>query len=209
MFGPDGGELAPFLMPYQFAIYEMRTKIDILREEFVHLHDYNPIEHVTARVKNPRGIITKARRLNCPLDLDALRARIHDIAGVRVVCSFESDVYATFDLLSGQPDVTVIEVEDYIAEPKPNGYRSLHAIVEVPVFMATGAREVEVELQLRTVAMDFWASLEHKIFYKYDRDVPAELVAELTDAAVIAAELDHRMQRLHRQVAAASTDVEP
>lgn len=201
VFGLEGRDLAPFLMPYKFAVDEMTTKIEILRQEFVHLHDYNPIEHVESRIKSPRGIIAKARRLGCPPDLDVMGSRIHDIAGVRVVCSFESDVYTTFDLLGSQVDVTVVEVEDYIAAPKPNGYRSLHAIVEVPVFMATGERAVEVELQLRTVAMDFWASTEHKIFYKYGQAVPASLLAELTDAAATAAELDARMQRLHREVA--------
>lgn len=191
-----------FLMVYKFAIDEVTTKITILREEFEHLHDYNPIEHVNARLKSPESIIDKAVRRGCTLDPAVLRRQVRDIAGVRVTCSFVSDVYTIFDLLTGQNDIEVVEVEDYIASPKPNGYRSLHAIVQVPVFLSTGVEHLPVELQFRTVAMDFWASLEHKIFYKYNRDVPADLLAELTAAADTAAGLDARMQRLHREVAA-------
>jgi putative GTP pyrophosphokinase len=192
----------PFLMLYKFAIDEVTTKLTILREEFEHLNEYNPIEHVNARLKSESSIAEKARRRGVALDPDALRDRMLDIAGVRITCSFVSDVYTTFDLLTGQNDIQVVEVEDYIASPKPNGYRSLHTIVRVPVFLSSGVEHVPVELQFRTVAMDFWASLEHKIFYKYDRDVPADLLAELTAAADTAAGLDARMQRLHREVAA-------
>lgn len=193
-------DLTRFHMLYRFAIDEVRTKVNILREEFAHTHDYNPIEHVTARLKSPEAIVVKARRLDCPLEIDAVREHIRDIAGVRVVCSFVSDVYAIFEMFVEQADVTVIEVEDYIANPKPNGYKSLHAIVRIPVFLSTGPQAVDVEMQFRTVAMDFWASLEHKIYYKYDRHVPQELLDELRDAADIAAGLDERMQRLHREI---------
>jgi len=201
-------ELAPVVsgftrlsMIHKFAIDEVTTKINILREEFIHLHDYNPIEHVNARLKTAESVFAKARRRNCPLTFDAIRENIRDIAGVRVTCSFVSDVYAMFDVFTAQSDVTVIDVDDYMATPKPNGYQSLHATVQVPVFMSTGVESVFVEMQFRTVAMDFWASLEHKIYYKYDRDVPASLLEELKDAADTAAALDQRMQRLHREVA--------
>lgn len=193
-------ELALFLMRYRFAIDEITTKVEILRDEFAYVHDYNPIEHVESRVKTPDGIIEKALRRGCPLELEAIAKEIRDIAGVRIVCSFEADVYALFDILRRQTDVTVVEVEDYMANPKPNGYRSLHAIIQIPVFLSSGPQLVDVELQLRTVAMDFWATLEHKIYYKYGRQVPAALLDELTDAATIAAELDARMQRLHREI---------
>lgn len=195
-------ELARFLMLYRFAINEVTTKLEILRDEFTHAHDYNPIEHIKARAKAPEAIIAKAQRIGCPLDLHQIPRHIRDIAGVRVVCSFESDVYAVFEILTRQTDVTVLEVEDYIAEPKPNGYRSLHAIIQIPVFLSSGPEDVEVELQIRTVAMDFWASLEHKIYYKYGRQVPTGLLDELRDAASTAAELDERMQRLHREITA-------
>ena len=194
------GEFTRFSMVYKFAMDEVTTKINILREEFSHLHDYNPIEHVNARLKNPQSIVAKARRRGCAMTFDGIRDEVRDIAGVRVVCSFVSDVYEIFDMFTSQTDVTVVEVEDYIATPKANGYQSLHAVVKVPVFLSQGAEDVYVEMQFRTVAMDFWASLEHKIFYKYDRDVPPMLLAELREAAETAARLDERMQRLHREV---------
>ncbi len=195
-----GAELTRFLMVYKFAIDEVTTKINILREEFAYLHDYNPIEHVVARLKSPESIVDKARRRGCDLTFDSVRAEIRDIAGVRVTCSFVADVYTIFEMFSGQADVSLVEVEDYIATPKPNGYQSLHAIVQVPVFLSGGAEDVFVEMQFRTVAMDFWATLEHKIYYKYDRAVPAALLDELKEAAETAARLDERMQRLHREV---------
>ncbi len=195
-------ELRRFLGLYGFAIQEITTKLEILRGEYTHLHDRNPIEHVSSRLKDPQGIIDKARKRGVGLGFDEVRAEIRDIAGVRVTCSFVSDVYATFEALCAQTDITVIEVEDYIAEPKPNGYRSLHAIVQVPVFLSQGVEEVFVELQFRTIAMDFWASLEHTIFYKFERQVPARLVEELREAATTAAHLDERMARLHREISA-------
>jgi putative GTP pyrophosphokinase len=189
-----------FLMVYKFAIDEITTKLNILRQEFTHLHDYNPIEHVSVRLKTPDSIRAKANRRGCPLTFDAIREQILDIAGVRVTCSFVSDVWTMFDLLSQQSDVTVVEVEDYITTPKPNGYRSLHTIMAVPVFLSSGPELVPVEIQFRTVAMDFWASLEHKIFYKYDGELPGWLADELHRAAVTAARLDDEMHRLHRVV---------
>jgi len=197
---PTRRELAEFLMVYRFAIDEVTTKINILREEFNQVHDYNPIEHVKSRLKSPESIVAKARRIGCPLEIPSIREQIRDIAGVRVVCSFVHDVYAIFDMFVDQTDVEVIEVEDYIASPKPNGYKSLHSIVRIPVFLSGGPQLIDVEMQFRTVAMDFWASLEHKIYYKYARQVPAALLEELRDAAEIAAGLDERMQRLHREI---------
>ena len=131
---------------------------------------------------------------------DTIRDQVHDIAGVRVVCSFVTDVYRVFDLLTSQQDVTLLQVKDYIREPKANGYQSLHAIVQIPVFVSTGPEAVTVEIQFRTIAMDFWASLEHKIYYKYNRAVPAELLRELKDAADTATSLDQRMERLRDEI---------
>lgn len=189
-----------FLLPYQFGLQEIETKVQILREEFLQLHDYNPIEHISSRVKTPDSLVAKVARKGIEGDFASIREHITDIAGVRVTCSFVADTYRLFDLLTRQDDIRIHDVKDYIAEPKPNGYKSLHAIVVVPVFLSTGRVDVPVEVQFRTIAMDFWASLEHKIYYKFERQVPASLLAELKDAASTASELDERMQRLHRQV---------
>ena len=190
-------ELQRFLMEYRFGLREVETKIAILREEFQHAHDYNPIEHVTSRVKEPDSIVDKVMRKGIDPDFDSIRANVTDIAGVRVTCSFVRDAYRLFDLLTQQDDIELRLVKDYIAEPKPNGYKSLHAIVDVPVFLSTGRVTVPVEIQFRTIAMDFWASLEHKIYYKYDSQVPTALLDELKDAADTASELDVKMERLH------------
>ncbi|MEV6343227.1 GTP pyrophosphokinase family protein [Actinoplanes sp. NPDC051851] len=194
-------DLNQFLMVYKFGLAEIETKINILAEELAHRGRGNPIEHVRPRLKTAASIAAKARRTNCPVTLDDLRARIRDIAGVRIVCSFVSDVYRVADMLIRQPDVKLVLTKDYIAQPKPNGYRSLHLIVEIPVFMSDRVVLVPVEIQLRTVAMDFWASLEHKIYYKYDPvGVPTALRDELLSAAEDAAKLDRRMESLHQEI---------
>ena len=203
---PPGEDFRRFMLEHRFGMDEIVTKLNILRDEFAHLHDYNPIETVSSRLKSPESLLEKIQRKGLRLEdspsFDAIRERVTDIAGVRVVCSFTTDVHRVFDLLMSQVDVTVIEVRDYIADPKPNGYRSLHALVSVPVFLSGGAVPVTVEVQLRTIAMDFWASLEHKIYYKYRRDVPAELLDGLRAAADTAYSLDATMQRLHLDVQA-------
>jgi putative GTP pyrophosphokinase len=195
----DAG-LRLFLLEYEFGLREIMTKIAILRDEFRHMHDYNPIEHVTSRVKSPESIRRKVQRDHVAPTLDGVRSGVTDIAGVRVTCSFVADAYRIFELLTHQDDITTRRVSDYIARPKANGYKSLHAIVEVPVFLSSRTVRVPVEIQLRSIAMDFWASLEHKIYYKYDGEVPDALVAELRDAARTAGELDARMERLHREL---------
>lgn len=193
-------ELARFRMRYKFAIDEVSTKIAILREEFEHTHDHSPIEHVRTRLKTPDSLLAKARKIGCPLTLAALEQQIRDIAGIRVVCPFVSDVYWIMEMLGSQSDVDVVEVEDYIAEPKANGYRSLHLIIKVPVYLSDRAVDVPVELQIRTIAMDFWASVEHSIYYKYDGTVPTTLRDELGAAARTAADLDATMARLRSEV---------
>lgn len=189
-----------FIMEYRFGVDEVLTKVTILREEFLHLHQYNPIEHVSSRVKSPESILRKVVRKGCEPSLPSIRESITDIAGIRITCSFIADTYRLLEALTSQADVRVVEIKDYIAHPKPNGYKSLHAIVEIPVFLSTGAVPVIVEVQIRTIAMDFWASLEHKIFYKYDGEVPAHLVDELAEAAVTAGEMDRRMEQLHTHI---------
>jgi putative GTP pyrophosphokinase len=187
-------------MEHRFAVSEVITKVEILREEFLHLHRYNPIEHISSRVKTPKSLIEKVMRKGCGADAASIRDNIRDIAGVRITCSFIPDTYRVLDALTSQDDVTVLQIKDYIAHPKQNGYRSLHAIVEIPVFLSSGPLPVCVEVQIRSVAMDFWASLEHKIFYKYEGAVPAHLQRELMAAAVSATQLDERMAQLHSQV---------
>lgn len=187
-------------MEHQFAVDALLTKVSILRQEFLHLDLYNPIEHIGSRVKSPASILDKALRLGLELTPESIRAGITDIAGVRITCSFIADTYRILETLTSQSDIRAITVKDYIAHPKANGYKSLHAIIEIPVFLSTGPVAVTVEVQIRTIAMDFWASLEHKIYYKYDGEVPEHLTASLSDAADVAAQLDRRMEQLHHEV---------
>lgn len=195
-----GDQMQRFLLEYRFAMQEVETKLAILREEFLHMHEYNPIEHVSSRVKSVDSLVAKLERRGISSEFDVIRTEIQDIAGVRVTCAFIHDVYRLFDLLTQQDDITVLEVEDYIETPKENGYQSLHTILSIPVYLSTGRVDVPVEVQFRTIAMDFWASLEHKIYYKYARQVPDTLTRELKHAADTAAELDTRMERLHAQL---------
>jgi putative GTP pyrophosphokinase len=195
---PD--ELAEFLRVYKFGLDEISTKITILREELSYRSTGNPIEHVKPRLKTSASITAKAARIGCPLAVGDLRAQIRDIAGIRIVCGFISDMYTVAEMLTRQPDVHLVLIKDYVADPKPNGYRSLHLIVEIPVFLSERVEAVPVEVQLRTVAMDFWASLEHKIHYKFEEDIPAGLRDELAATATDAARLDERMERLHAQI---------
>ncbi|KRA32759.1 MULTISPECIES: GTP pyrophosphokinase [unclassified Nocardioides] len=199
------GGMARFRMRYQFALDEVTTKISILREEFEQSHDHSPIEHVRTRLKSVESLFAKVERIACEPTLEEIEARIRDIAGIRIVCPFVSDVYWISDMLTGQPDVTVLEVEDYIRSPKANGYRSLHLIIRVPVFLSDRTEHVPVELQIRTIAMDFWASVEHSIYYKYDGIVPTTLLDELHHAADTAASLDQKMGRLRTEVRALSS----
>lgn len=193
-------DVTRLLMEYQFGIDELTTKISILHDEFTHLHDSSPIEHVDARLKSVRSIVEKVRRRGFEPSIEAIRREVTDIAGIRVTCGFVKDVYAVWEMIAGQPDLTVLQVKDYIARPKPNGYRSLHAQLEVPVHLSDRIVPVVVELQLRTVAMDFWAALEHKIYYKYDMDVPADILHDLREAAAASANLDAQMESLHDRV---------
>lgn len=189
-----------FMLNYQFAIDEIMTKINILKSEFELLHDYSPIEHVSARLKSPESLLDKARRREIPLTSEALSENVLDVAGVRIVCSFNSDAYWVAEMISSQKDITVVTTKDYIAKPKPNGYKSLHLIVSVPIFLSESIQNMHVEVQIRTVAMDFWATLEHKIYYKYDQTIPASIRTELQEAAAVASRLDSKMERIHHEV---------
>ena len=188
------------MLECQFGIEELKTKAEIPQPELVHLHEHNSIEHVNARLKSPESVIAKVARKGLDPSFETIRASVTDIAGMRITCSFVSDVYRVAEMLTRQADVTVLTVKDYIAAPKANGYRSLHVLVQVPVFLSDEIVPVTVEVQLRTVAMDFWASLEHKIHYKFDREVPAEVREGLARSARTAADLDALMEDLHRRV---------
>jgi putative GTP pyrophosphokinase len=200
-------DLRRLLLLSRFAIDEVMTKVAILRDELLFSAEHNPIEHVDARIKSPDSIVRKAERKGIPLTADAVRECLRDLAGVRVTCGFVSDIYRVRDMIVRQRDLTVLEERDYVARPKANGYRSLHLIAQVPVFLSDRCEDVVVEIQVRTIAMDTWASLEHKIYYKYDRDVPRHLVDSLKLAADVAWSLDTSMERIHDEVHA-PTDVE-
>jgi putative GTP pyrophosphokinase len=150
-------DLVRFMMSYKFALEEINTKINILKEEFQYVHDYNPIEHVKSRVKSPESLLNKLQRKGLEISIDSIQRNIRDIAGVRITCSFVSDIYEIKNMLESQKDITVLECKDYIRHPKPNGYQSLHLIVQIPIFMSDREELIPVEIQIRTIAMDFWA----------------------------------------------------
>lgn len=193
-------QMSSFLMEYKFALDEVETKISILREEFELAHEYSPIEHVKSRLKTLESLVAKVDRVGCPRDLGAIREQIRDIAGIRVSCVFVEDTYRFARMLTQQQDLTVLETKDYIANPKPNGYRSLHLIIELPVFLSDRTVHVPVEVQIRTIAMDFWASVEHQIYYKYGTHVPEHLHDKLTEVASTAADLDAQMGLLREEI---------
>lgn len=187
-------EWSSFMMKYKFALDEMNTKLTILNEEFQILHDHNPIEHIKSRIKKPQSIKSKLLRKGLEPSFETIEENLFDIAGIRVTCSFISDIYKIFELIKNQDDVEILKVKDYIANPKPNGYKSLHLIVTVPVFLTDRTENVPVEIQIRTIAMDFWASLEHKIYYKFQNEVPSKLTSELKAAAEMVHFLDCKMK---------------
>ena len=187
---------------YRCAIMEVETKFNVLNEEFSLEYDRNPIETIKTRLKSTESIIKKLVRRNFPLTVDSIEANLNDIAGVRVVCSFLEDIYLLADCLLQQDDVKLIQVKDYIKNPKPNGYRSLHLIIEIPIFLKDEKKDMRVEVQLRTIDMDFWASLDHKLSYK--KDIPEEeaklLRQELLECAQISADLDVRMGEIKNRI---------
>ena len=185
---------------YKCAMMEVETKLNVLNEEFSLRFDRNPINSIQSRLKSPVSIEEKLASKNLPMTLQTIEKNLNDIAGVRVICSFLEDIYLLADCLLGQDDITLIERKDYISNPKPNGYRSLHLIVQIPIYLQAGKRNIRVEIQLRTIAMDCWASLEHQLRYKKDLADTKQIARELHRCAVISAELDMRMDRLRKQL---------
>ena len=185
---------------YRCAIMEVETKFRVLNEQFSLQYDRNPIETIKTRVKSFDGILKKVKRKQIPFSLESIEENINDIAGVRVVCSFPEDIYLLAECLLQQDDIRLIEKKDYIKNPKPSGYRSLHLIVEVPIFLENEKRPMKVEVQLRTIAMDFWASLEHKLYYKFEGTAPSYIYDELKECAQMVSELDDRMLALNNAI---------
>lgn len=189
-----------FISYYRCAIMEIETKLNVLREEFSLCHDRNPINGISSRLKTPQSILEKLKRKNKKQTLQNAEKYVNDIAGVRVCCMFTEDVYMLADAVLKQDDVTLIEKRDYIANPKPNGYRSLHLLVSVPIFLSEEKRSVKVEIQFRTIAMDFWASVEHQLRYKKNNEFTKEMADELLLCAKTSADLDKRMENLKRLI---------
>ena len=204
---PDSKNLAAepgletFRHAYRAAIKEVRTKIEILSEDFAVRHDYNPIHHMERRLKSPESIEEKLTRYGKEISIEYARKNIMDIACIRVVCNFIDDVYAMADMMLEQNDVKLVNRKDYISSPKENGYRSLHLVIAVPVFLLDGCEYVPVEVQIRTVAMDFWASLEHQLRYKKEKELSPKVHQELKACAEASANLDKRMQLLFDEIA--------
>ena len=187
---------------YNCAMMEVSTKFNVLNEELSLRYDRNPIESIKTRLKSPESIMDKLRRrgMNFPLSVEKIEQEINDIAGVRVICSYPSDIYMLSEVFLGQDDITLISKKDYIKNPKPNGYRSLHLIVGVPIFLHNPKRMMKVEVQFRTISMDWWASLEHKIRYKKDIAEAEFVEKELKECAEVGAQLDERMEYLQKLV---------
>ena len=181
---------------YKCAIMEVETKFNVLNQEYSHDFDRNPINNIQSRIKRPQSIKEKMERNDFPRTIESIEQNLNDIAGVRVICAFPEDVYTLAEAFLKQDDITLITKKDYIANPKKNGYRSLHLIVSIPIFLSQGRKEMKVEVQLRTIAMDFWASLEHQMRYKKDVCFTKEMERELFECAEISAALDSRMDRL-------------
>lgn len=188
------------MMQYNAALREIRTKFEVLDDEFSVRYNRNPVETIKTRVKKPLSIHEKLRRKGLSMSVESIRSGITDVAGIRVICSFVEDIYALSDMLLQQDDVRLLRRKDYIAKPKENGYRSLHLIVEVPIFLTDRKEYIPVEVQLRTIAMDFWASLEHKLKYKKDIREAEAIAAELAVCAEQVASLDLHMQQIHKRI---------
>ena len=191
-------EFSTMMAYYRCAIMEIETKFNVLNEEFSLQYDRNPINGMKSRLKSLPSIKGKMERKGLPFTVENIEENINDIAGIRVICSFPNDVYMLADALLKQDDITLVKKKDYIENPKPNGYRSLHLIVSVPIFLAKEKRPMKVEIQLRTIAMDFWASLEHQLRYKKDFDFTEDMARELLYCADLSAELDGKMENLRR-----------
>lgn len=206
MFYNEAGDWGNALLLYDAALKEINTKLEILNNEFKMAHQYNPIEHITSRIKSPQSIAKKLRHNNRDLTVENIVKYVNDVAGIRIICSFTSDIYRIADLITKQSDIKVLKVKDYIMCPKENGYTSYHMIVSIPVFLSDCTIDTKVEIQIRTIAMDFWASLEHKIYYKFEGNAPDHIQKELKECSDIVAYLDQKMLSLNEEIKSFSRD---
>ena len=202
LFEKNGKDLETLMTYYECALMEIETKLKVLNAEFELTREYSPIETIKSRLKSLDSLIAKSHLYDVKPTFEDIQDKIEDIAGIRVICGFPEDIYTVADCILQQDDIQLIDCKDYIKNPKPNGYRSLHLIISVPIFLEHEKRDMKVEVQLRTIAMDFWASLEHKL--KYKKELPADindrLVEELLECATTGAELDMKMQNIRRQI---------
>jgi putative GTP pyrophosphokinase len=185
---------------YNAALKEMGTKLEILNDEFQHVHKYNPIEHIKKRVKSPESIVKKLRHYGYETSIENMVKYVNDIAGVRLICSFSSDIYRLAGMIGNQSDIKVLSIKDYIKNPKPSGYKSYHMLVSVPIYLTDSVVDTKVEIQIRTIAMDFWASLEHKIYYKFEGNAPEYISRDLRECADMVSTLDEKMLSLNEAI---------
>ncbi len=185
---------------YDSAIKKMRTKIEILNDEFQQVHQYNPIEYVKTRTKSPESIVKKLKKNGYDVTISNMVEHCNDIAGVRIVCSFTSDIYRIAEMLGRQSDVTVVSIKDYIKNPKESGYKSYHMLITIPVYLSDRTVDTKVEVQIRTLGMDFWASLEHKIYYKFEGKAPEYISSELRECSDVVSTMDARMLQLNEAI---------
>lgn len=193
-------EIRQMNLLYSCAVREVCTKLENLNQEFQMTHAHNPIQHITSRIKRPESIRKKMLKRGLPLDYETMREKITDIGGVRVICSYISDIYTIVDILKRQNDVLVLNTKDYIMCPKPNGYRSFHLIVSIPVYFSKETLMIPVEIQMRTIAMDFWASLEHQLRYKNATNIPDTLRERLTAISGDIFCADREMQSIYQEI---------
>ncbi len=191
---------------YNAALKQVQTKMEILNDEFQRVHRYNPIEHIKARIKSSESIVKKLKRYGYESTIENMITYVNDIAGIRIICSFTSDIYRIADMVANQKDIKVLSIKDYITYPKASGYKSYHMILSVPVYLSDRIEETKVEMQIRTVAMDFWASLEHKMHYKFEGDAPQHIKDELVECAHMVSDLDARMLSLNEEILAMSEE---
>ena len=185
---------------YNSAIKEVGTKLEILNDEFQHVHQYNPIEHIKTRVKTPESIVKKLRKYGYEISIENMVKYVNDIAGVRLICSFTSDIYRLAEMIGNQSDLKVLSIKDYIKNPKASGYKSYHMLVSVPIFLSDSVVDTKVEIQIRTIAMDFWSSLEHKIYYKFEGNAPEYISRDLKECADMVSTLDEKMLSLNEAI---------
>ena len=204
--GVDSWKSVMFL--YNSALKEVSTKLEILNDEFQYVHQYNPIEYIKSRIKSPESIVKKLKKNGYESSIQNMVNYVNDIAGIRIVCSFTSDIYRMAEMIGKQNDLTVVSIKDYIKHPKASGYKSFHMQVSLPIFLSDRVVDTMVEIQIRTIAMDFWASLEHKIYYKFEGNAPDYISRDLRECAEIVSNLDAKMLQLNTAILAEKAKME-